>query len=50
MPVGSVSPGGWLQAQLAVQAAGLTGYLPHFWEDIENSTWIGGPGDGGLHE
>ena len=32
MPVGSISPGGWLQAQLEVQASGLTGYLSHFWE------------------
>jgi hypothetical protein len=28
----------------------LTGHLANFWEDIENSIWIGGLGDGGLHE
>lgn len=50
MPVGSIVPSGWLADQLHVQATGLTGYLPHFWADIMNSSWIGGTADGGLHE
>jgi uncharacterized protein len=49
-PVGQLSPTGWLKDQLTVQAQGLTGGLAHFWNDIENSSWIGGTGDGGLHE
>eukprot|EP01116_Phalansterium_solitarium_P013518 TRINITY_DN30900_c0_g1_i1.p1 TRINITY_DN30900_c0_g1~~TRINITY_DN30900_c0_g1_i1.p1 ORF type:complete len:747 (-),score=282.91 TRINITY_DN30900_c0_g1_i1:136-2376(-) len=49
-PVGSLTPTGWLQTQLQIQAAGLSGHLALFWNDIENSIWIGGEGDGGLHE
>ena len=41
---------GWLKQQLGIQAAGLSGHLPLFWADIENSSWIGGNADGGLHE
>ena len=48
--VGSAAPSGWLAAELSVQAKGLTGYLAHFWEDIANSSFIGGKADGGLHE
>ena len=29
---------------------GLSGHLSMFWNDIMNSVWIGGGGDGGLHE
>jgi len=50
MPVGTVVPGGWLKDELDTQAAGLTGFLPHFWADINASSWVGGPADGGLHE
>ena len=50
MPVGSVTPTGWLKDELETQAAGLTGFLPFFWADIESSSWIGGGADGGLHE
>jgi hypothetical protein len=50
MSVGTVTPSGWLTDLLTVQANGLTGYLADFWPDIANSSWIGGTGDGGLHE
>jgi len=49
-PVGSVKPLGWLAAELNVVASGLTGYLPHFWADIMNSSFVGGKADTGLHE
>lgn len=49
-PVGAVKPRGWLADELALQAGGLTGALAWFWRDIANSSFIGGPGDGGLHE
>lgn len=43
-------PQGWLLKQLQLQADGLSGHLSMFWNDIQNSIWIGGNGDGGLHE
>jgi hypothetical protein len=49
-PVGSVVPTGWLGRQLNIQADGLAGYLELFWEDVQNSSWLLGPGDTGLHE
>ncbi|KAJ9468493.1 hypothetical protein DIPPA_27539 [Diplonema papillatum] len=50
LPTGSVTPQGWLLRQLVLQGEGLSGHLSLFWNDIMNSTWIGGGGDGGLHE
>ena len=50
LPVGSVTPRGWLLTQLKLQADGLSGHLAQFWNDVMNSVWIGGSGDGGLHE
>lgn len=45
-----VTPLGWLNNELQAQANGLSGHLQLFWADVENSTWIGGSADGGLHE
>ena len=50
LPVGSVTPKGWLLKQLTLQAEGLSGHLAQFWNDVLNSVWKGGSGDGGLHE
>jgi hypothetical protein len=50
LKTGSVTPKGWLLKQLKLQAEGLSGHLSMFWNDISNSIWIGGNGDGGLHE
>jgi hypothetical protein len=50
LPTGTVTPGGWLLTQLTLQAEGLSGHLANFWPDIAKSVWIGGGGDGGLHE
>ena len=50
LPVGSVTPTGWLAAQLELQAQGLTGHLAQFWDDVMNSAWIGGDADPDLHE
>ena len=50
-PAGAVvTANGWLANELKVQAQGLTGHLALFWTDIQNSSWVGGTGDGGLHE
>jgi len=50
LPTGSVTPKGWLLKQLRLQAEGLSGHLSMFWNDIKETVWIGGTGDGGLHE
>ena len=50
LPVGSVTPTGWLLEQLTLQAEGLSGHLAQFWPDVQQSVWIGGNADGGLHE
>ena len=50
LPVGAVTPTGWLKDELETQANGLTAFLPYFWADIETSSWLGGGDDGGLHE
>lgn len=46
LPLGSISPGGWLQRQLRLQADGLTGHLDEFWPDVADSQWFGGKADG----
>ncbi|MEO7716984.1 MAG: beta-L-arabinofuranosidase domain-containing protein [Capsulimonas sp.] len=46
LPLGAITPGGWLRDQLRVQAAGLTGTLDEFWPSVANSRWIGGDNDG----
>ena len=46
LPLGAVRPNGWLQRQLQIQAAGLTGHLDEFWPDVgKNSGWLGGTGE-----
>ncbi len=46
LPLGSIRPTGWLQAQLRIQADGLSGHLDEFWPDIAQSAWIGGTAEG----
>lgn len=46
LPLGSVRPAGWLQAQLRIQADGLGGHLDETWADVgPNSGWLGGTGE-----
>jgi len=45
LPLGSVKPKGWLRRQLQIQANGLSGHIDEFWPDLENSGWLGKPGE-----
>ncbi|MDQ2842863.1 MAG: glycoside hydrolase family 127 protein [Acidobacteriota bacterium] len=46
LPLGAVRPLGWLLKQEEIQAAGLTGHLDEFWDDVgPNSGWLGGTGE-----
>ena len=41
-----LSPRGWLQRQLEIQAQGLSGNLHKIWPDVRDSAWIGGDREG----
>jgi DUF1680 family protein len=46
LPLGAVTPRGWLRDQLRVQADGLTGHIEEFWPDLADNRWLGGQNDG----
>jgi hypothetical protein len=46
LPLGTVTPHGWLGRQLRLQAEGLTGHLDEFWPDVGQSQWFGGAAEG----
>lgn len=46
LPLGSITPEGWLARQLRIQADGLSGHLDEFWPDIAESQWFGGQAEG----
>jgi hypothetical protein len=46
LPLGSITPTGWLKRQLQIQADGLGGHLDETWSDVgSNSGWLGGTGE-----
>jgi hypothetical protein len=46
LPLGSITPTGWLARQLRIQADGLSGHLDEFWPDVAQSQWFGGTAEG----
>lgn len=46
LPLGSITPTGWLRQQLRIQAEGLSGHLDEFWPDVKHSRWFGGDAEG----
>lgn len=46
IPLGRITPRGWLRDQLLLQAKGLTGQLEEVWPDVgPESGWLGGGGE-----
>lgn len=46
LPLGSITPTGWLERQLRVQASGLSGSIEECWPDLgPDSGWLGGEGE-----
>ncbi|WP_019616082.1 beta-L-arabinofuranosidase domain-containing protein [Psychromonas ossibalaenae] len=45
-PLQNITPKGWLNRQLEIQASGLSGHLDEFWPDIKDSAWFGGDAEG----
>lgn len=46
LPLGAVTPSGWLRRQLQIQAEGLSGSIEELWPDLgPDSGWLGGAGE-----
>ena len=46
LPLGAVTPTGWLRRQLQIQADGLSGSIEELWDDLgPDSGWLGGDGE-----
>lgn len=51
IPLGSISPNGWLRAEMETEAAGLAGHLYDFYEFVHKSSWLNGTEEySGLNE
>lgn len=46
LPLGAITPLGWLRRQLEIQAEGLSGHIEDLWPDLgPDSGWLGGDGE-----
>ena len=50
LPAGAIRPEGWLKDVATLMADGLTGALPFWSGDYDNSKWIAGKTDGKSDE
>ncbi len=48
LPIGSITPRGWLRTQLELMADGMAGHLPEMskWCEKENNAWLSPTGEG----
>ena len=51
LPIGSITPRGWLRYMLELDADGMTGHLPELspWLKAEGNAWLSPNGEGSLH-
>ncbi|KAF2670138.1 hypothetical protein BT63DRAFT_432583 [Microthyrium microscopicum] len=51
LPLGAITPKGWLQSQLRLMADGLAGHEYEFYRYVSKSSWLGGSSEySDLHE
>lgn len=42
IPLGNITPNGWLRAEMETEANGLAGHLYDFYSFVHDATWLGG--------